>query len=111
MATSLYSASLGLCGPDRATALPSRSSQDELARIDRDIAEEEQRLLHQAALVALLEADGECTILADAQLGAKEKCLEAMRMRRGMLLALNDADCMQPCNLSGSGIARSPVAD
>ena len=54
----------------------------ELAPIDRDIAAQAEPITHQAALIALLEAAGECTILADAQLGAMEQGLSALWVRR-----------------------------
>ena len=60
---------------------------DELAVIDRDIAAEAERISHQAALIALLEAAGECTILADAQLGAMEQFLSTLWVRREQILA------------------------
>ena len=67
------------------TAAP--ANDDELAVIDRDIAAEAERISHQAALIALLEAAGECTILADAQMGAMEQCLSALWVRRELILA------------------------
>ena len=65
--------------------LPSRD--DDLAVLDRDSAAEAERISHQASLVALLEAAGECTILADAQLGAMEQCLSALWVRRELIAA------------------------
>ena len=71
---------------DQAMAvMPSRD--DELAVLDRDIAAEAERISHQASLIALLEAAGECTILADAQLGAMEQCLSALWVRRELIAA------------------------
>ena len=67
------------------SATPSRDG--ELAVIDRDIAAEAERISHQAALIALMEAAGECTILADAQMGAMEKCLSALWVRRELLVS------------------------
>ena len=66
-------------------AAPSRD--DALAVVDREIAAEAERISHQAALIALLEAARECTILADAQMGAMEKCLSALWVRRELILA------------------------
>jgi hypothetical protein len=87
MATNLCSAIPMATSPDQPRAMSLLSPDDELARVNRDIAEEEERLRHQAGLIALLEADGQSTILADAQLGAMESCLTALRMQREMILA------------------------
>ena len=59
----------------------------ELAVIDRDIAAEAERISHQAALIALLEAAGECTILADAQMSAMEQFLSTLWVCREQILA------------------------
>ena len=61
---------------------------NELAVVDQDITAEVERIAHQAALIALLEAAGGSTTLADAQLGAMEQSLCALWVRREQILTV-----------------------
>ena len=48
---------------------------------------QEDRTVRLAALIALLKADGQRTIVAHAQLGAMGQCPSALRVRRKLILA------------------------
>ncbi len=63
------------------------AQNSELAPIDREIAAQSEPISHQAALIALLETDGECTILANAQLSAMEQYLSALWVRRETIVS------------------------
>jgi hypothetical protein len=68
-------------------ASPERSVPAELCRVDREIAEHERHLIRHAVAVAVSEAAGGCTRIADARLAAMEQSLLILRMRRDRLLA------------------------
>ena len=59
---------------------------NQLRVINADIISQQARIANQAALVAQLEADGHCTIVAEAQMGAMEQWLNALLLRRQLLV-------------------------
>lgn len=87
METGPTSTSSGMSGAVVTMASPERSLPAELCRVDREIAEHERHLVRQAVAVAVSEAAGGCTKIADARLAAMEQSLLRLRMRRDRLMA------------------------
>jgi phage terminase large subunit-like protein len=63
------------------------SPREELARVDRDIAEAEVQLARQAARIAQLAAGSQSTTLAEALLGTMKNSVAGLRLARGLILA------------------------
>lgn len=87
METGPTSTSSGTSGAVVTMAGPKRSLPAELCRVDREIAEHERHLVRHAVVVAVSEAAGRCTRMADARLAAMEQRLLSLRMRRDRLLS------------------------